>query len=98
MTPTNGLGNIIPSGTTYDWAAPSAITGISGLSSGTAQTTIGGTLLNSTSAPIDVVYSVTPTSGSCVGSAFNVTVTVNPEPVVSDQNLTETYLQMKTKK
>ncbi|MDG1037039.1 MAG: hypothetical protein P8O87_09400, partial [Crocinitomicaceae bacterium] len=83
VAPANGSGNIVPAGTTYDWSAPSAITGISGLSSGTAETTIGGTLSNSTSAPIDVVYSVTPTSGSCVGSAFNVTVTVNPTPVIS---------------
>jgi hypothetical protein len=88
VAPANGSGNIVPVGTTYDWAAPSAITGISNLSSGTAETTIGGTLSNSTSAPIDVVYSVTPTSGSCVGSAFNVTVTVNPTPVVSDQTVT----------
>ncbi|MDG1742036.1 MAG: gliding motility-associated C-terminal domain-containing protein, partial [Crocinitomicaceae bacterium] len=86
VAPANGSGNIVPAGTTYDWSAPSAITGISGLSSGTAETTIGGTLSNSTSAPIDVVYSVTPTSGSCVGSAFNVTVTVNPTPIISDQS------------
>jgi hypothetical protein len=89
VSPANGSGNIVPTGTTYDWAAPSAITGISGLSAaGTPQTTIGGTLLNSTNAPIDVIYSVTPTSGSCDGAAFNVTVTVNPTPVVADQTVT----------
>ena len=87
VAPANGTGNIVPTGTTYDWSAPAAITGISNLSSGTAETTIVGTLSNSTSAQIDVVYSVTPTSGSCVGSAFNVTVTVNPTPVISDQTV-----------
>ena len=84
VAPTNGSGNIVPTGTTYSWSAPAAITGISGLASGTAQTTIGGSLTNSTNAPINVTYVVTPTSGSCAGSNFNVVVTVNPRPAITN--------------
>jgi gliding motility-associated-like protein len=88
VAPTNGSGNIVPTGTTYTWSAPAAITGISGLAAGTAQTTIGGTLTNSTAAPINVTYVVTPTSGSCSGTPFNVVVTVNPIPAVSNMTTT----------
>ncbi|MFN5440346.1 MAG: beta strand repeat-containing protein, partial [Flavobacteriia bacterium] len=85
VTPTNGT-DIVPSNTTYTWSAPAAITGISGLASGTSASSISGTLTNSTNAPIDVVYTVTPTSGdngNCVGASFTVTVTVNPTPALS---------------
>lgn len=84
VAPTQGSGNIVPTGTTYSWSAPAAITGISGLASGTAQTTIGGTLTNTTNAPINVTYVVTPTSGSCTGANFNVVVTVNPRPAITN--------------
>jgi gliding motility-associated-like protein len=88
VAPINGSGNIVPTGTTYSWSAPAAITGISGLASGTAQTTIGGTLTNATNAPINVTYVVTPTSGSCTGSSFNVVVTVNPRPAINNMTAT----------
>ncbi|MCE2685925.1 MAG: gliding motility-associated C-terminal domain-containing protein [Cryomorphaceae bacterium] len=88
VAPLNGSGNIVPTGTTYSWSAPAAITGISGLAAGTAQTTIGGTLTNSTAAPINVTYVVTPTSGSCVGASFNVVVTVNPRPAITNMTAT----------
>ena len=87
VTPTNNpTATIIPAGTTYSWSAPAAITGISGLASGTSASSISGTLTNSTNAPIDVVYTVTPTSGAagnCVGASFTVTVTVYPTPALS---------------
>ena len=42
---------------------------------------------NTTNAPVDVIYTVVPVSGSnCEGDPFTVTVTVNPEPVVADQS------------
>ena len=88
VAPSNGSGNIVPTGTTYSWSAPAAITGISGLAAGTAQTTIGGTLTNTTAAPINVTYVVTPTSGSCVGASFNVVVTVNPRPAITNMTAT----------
>lgn len=81
VTPTNGT-DLVPAGTTYSWSAP-IVTGITGAQSGTNANSIGGSLVNTTSAPIDVVYIVTPVSGSCVGSTFNITVTVNPSPTVN---------------
>ena len=78
VTPSNGGGNIVPSGTTYSWSAPSG----SGFSGGTAASgsSISGTLTNTTKSPVTATYTVTPTSGtgSCSGSSFTVTVTVNP--------------------
>jgi gliding motility-associated-like protein len=85
VTPSNGT-DIVPANTTYTWSAPSAISGISGLAAGTSASSISGTLTNSTNAPVDVVYTVTPTSGAngnCVGASFTVTVTVNPTPALS---------------
>ena len=44
---------------------------------------------NLTNAPVDVIYTVVPVSGSnCEGEPFSVTVTVNPEPVVANQTTT----------
>ena len=43
---------------------------------------------NETSLPVDVVYTVVPsTLAGCEGDSFTVTVTVNPEPIVVDQTL-----------
>ena len=81
VSPTNGT-DIVPAGTTYTWSLPVAA-GISGLAAGTGASSISGTLTNTTNAAIDVVYLVTPKSGSCTGLAFNVIVTVNPKPVLS---------------
>lgn len=37
---------------------------------------------NITNGPLDVVYSIFPVSGSlCLGTSFDVTVTINPEPI-----------------
>jgi gliding motility-associated-like protein len=44
---------------------------------------------NTTSAPVDVVYTIVPVSAvGCSGDAFTVTVTINPEPVVANQIVT----------
>ena len=83
VTPANGSGNIVPTGTTYTWTMPvsnpvGAITG--GLNQLTGVSTIGQTLTNTTTAPATLEYTVTPTSGSCAGTPFTITVTVNPTP------------------
>lgn len=86
VTPTT---TIVPTGTTYTWSAPSNAN-ISGLSAGSNQTTIAGTLTNSSNTPQTVNYTITPTSGAggnCVGTAFTVSVTVNPKPVIPNQTL-----------
>jgi hypothetical protein len=76
--------NIIPANTTYTWAAPS-VSGITGLASGNAQSSFStGTLTNTTSQPVQIVYTVIPTSGAgCPGAPFTVTVTVNPTQIIS---------------
>ncbi len=78
--------NIVPIGTTYTWAAPvisplGAITGAKAKL--TPQTFIGDTLFNITNTPASVTYTVIPLAGSCSGSAFEITVTVNPSILVS---------------
>ena len=83
VTPSNGGGNIVPSGTTYTWTTPvsnpvGAITGGNDQTTGIA--TISQTLTNTTTAPATLEYYVTPTSGACVGTPFTITVTVNPTP------------------
>ncbi len=41
---------------------------------------------NTTNAPVTITYTITPISANgCDGSTFNLVVTVNPEPVVSNQ-------------
>ncbi|MDD2306717.1 MAG: G8 domain-containing protein [Prolixibacteraceae bacterium] len=85
-TPVNGADGIVPAGTTYTWAAPT-VAGITGTVAGTNAASISGTLTNTTNAPINVVYTVTPTSGSCPGPAFTVTVPVNPKPAINNITL-----------
>ena len=83
VTPTNGSGSIVPSGTTYTWTTPVS-TPVGAITGGTAQatgvTTIGQTLINTTTAPATIEYTITPTSGACAGTPFTITVTVNPTP------------------
>ena len=54
----------------------------------TAQTssTLSNTITNSTNTAQNVIYTVTPTSttGTCVGAAQTITVTVNPKPTISN--------------
>ncbi|OIP82011.1 MAG: hypothetical protein AUK44_08740 [Porphyromonadaceae bacterium CG2_30_38_12] len=79
IIPVDGAGtDIIPAGTTYSWSAP-VVAGITGAAPGSGATKISGTLTNTTDVPVDVVYTVTPTSGSCTGAAFSVTVKVYPQ-------------------
>jgi len=45
-------------------------------------------LLNSSSNPATLVYSVTPEVDNCQGGTVNFTFTVNPEPIILDQSIT----------
>ncbi|MFY7886314.1 MAG: PKD-like domain-containing protein, partial [Dolichospermum sp.] len=76
---------IIPTGTTYTWATPTG-DDVTGGAAGNNQTTISGTLFNATNTSKTATYSITPTSGTdgaCVGSAFNLVVTINPIPAIT---------------
>jgi hypothetical protein len=73
--------NLIPSGTTYTWTTPtvSPIGAITGAIAQTIpQSTISQTLINLSTSPATVIYTVTPISGTCVGAPFTITVIVNP--------------------
>jgi gliding motility-associated-like protein len=74
----------VPSGTLYTWTAPTITGGLTGGSAqATGQTSISQTLVNPGTAAGTAVYTVTPTSGTCSGSTFKVTVTVNPVATVT---------------
>jgi hypothetical protein len=83
VTPTNGA-DIVPNNTTYTWSVVDNTSVTGDLPQTTGQTSISQTLTNSTNTVQTVVYTVTPTSlaGTCAGSTFTVTITVNPAPVV----------------
>jgi gliding motility-associated-like protein len=85
------LSNIptVPAATKFTWALPT-ISPTNAIGSG--QTT--GTnqdfrqrLVNQTINAATAVYTVTPILGTCAGSAFTLSVTVSPEPFVSNQLL-----------
>jgi|GEM_PF-1264518 len=82
----------IPAGTTYTWTFTdnTNVTGELAETTG-APTFTSGILTNTTAAPQAVVYTVTPLSpqGNCAGTAFTVTVTVNPS--ISATAVTSNY-------
>ena len=89
VAPLDGTNGTVPVSTTYTWAAPvispsGTITG--GGAQSTGQADIGQTLTNTTTSVATATYTVIPTSGSCPGSTFTVTVTVNPKPVIGSFN------------
>jgi gliding motility-associated-like protein len=90
FVPTSGGVNIIPSNTLYRWTV-SSITPSGSVTGAVAQTSpaasISQLLTNVTNVPATVVYTVTPVSGNCTGSNFNVSVVVNPRPKIQDLNL-----------
>jgi hypothetical protein len=72
---------VVPLGTTYTWTAPVYAGGVTGGSAQTnSQTNISG-ILTIASGTGTAIYTVTPTSGSCIGATFTVTVTVTSSNV-----------------
>ena len=66
----------VPPGTTYTWTAPAYTGGVTGGSAqAVPQSSISGTLTISSGLGT-AIYLVTPVSGSCTGTPFNLTVTV----------------------
>jgi len=89
VNPTNGVptnATIVPANTSYTWTVVDVV-GVSGESNqAVAQTTISQTLVNETNTPQDVVYIVTPSSAlGCVGPSFELTVSIETRPVISDK-------------
>ncbi|TAH27128.1 MAG: hypothetical protein EAZ07_02530 [Cytophagales bacterium] len=69
-------------GATYTWTS-SPVVGIVGNADGSGSAINQG-LSNNTDAPINIIYSVTPTANSCLGNIQNITVTVNPRPSLTN--------------
>ena len=85
VNPVHGTDEVVPTGTTYTWTVVDNpnITGES--NQNTPQSTISQTLTNTSTNPQDVIYTVTPISGTCAGNPFTVTVTVNGEVSIDTQ-------------
>ena len=75
--------NINANGLTASAGAPATGTGLA------ANVIADDAWTNTTSAPVDVVYTIVPVSAAtCIGDAYTMTITVNPEPVGSDDLVT----------
>ncbi len=83
LTPTNITNGIIPAGTIYSWTTPSATGGLTGGTSAANTTAITGVLINTTNALQTATYLVTPVTGSCNGTSFSITVSVNPVAIIN---------------
>ena len=82
--------DIVPANTTYSWSAPAAITGVTGLLSGSGESNFNAQIVNSTNAEVTVTYTVTPTTtnqdgSTCEGQTFDVTLNVGPNMDIVDQ-------------
>ena len=84
IIPQNGIPNastIVPIGTTYTWtvpvnnlgATPSTVAGL---------TSISQVLINPTNTIQSIIYTVTPSTGTCVGIPFNVKIWIEPKPFI----------------
>ncbi|PJE48085.1 MAG: hypothetical protein CUR34_00990 [Sediminibacterium sp.] len=92
IAPSNNQPNtIVPTATTYTWGTPvsnpiGAIT--SGLAAGSPQNKINQTLFNTTTSVAVLTYIVTPQADGCAGTPFEINITVNPQPGITDQQAT----------
>ncbi|WP_170154522.1 HYR domain-containing protein [Mangrovibacterium diazotrophicum] len=85
VSPVNGTDGVVPAGTTYTWAVQSVSSGVTGAAAGSGST-ITGSLGNTTNTVQTVVYAVTPKFGDCSGSLFLVTVSVTPNPAITNMS------------
>ncbi len=69
-------------GTTFTWSR-AVVAGISNAAASGSGNAITETLVNTTTNPVNVTYVITMTANGCAGNTQNVTVTVNPKPVVT---------------
>ena len=76
----------VPQGTQYTWLNPvsspvGVVTG--GSASALPIDSIAQLLFNNSNAPATLTYTVFPKTGNCAGNAFNIIVTVNPNPIIN---------------
>jgi gliding motility-associated-like protein len=73
--------------TTFSWSR-ALLPGISNAAiSGQAADTIKEVLFNTSGAPIDVIYNINYKTSDCDGVPFNLTVTVNPQVIITSDSL-----------
>jgi gliding motility-associated-like protein len=79
--------NNAPIGTTYTWSNPISVPSNS-LTGGSAQSVgqpnITQTLSSTNNILNTAIYVVTPSTGTCAGNTFNLTVSINPTPIIND--------------
>ena len=88
VTTSIGLSGAVP-GTTFSWTSSLTSGTASGFSNGSG-TGISQVLVNATTVPATVTYTITPSANGCTGSAITVLVTVNPIPTVTATPATQT--------
>ena len=69
-------------GTTFTWTSALTSGSTTGFSNGSGNS-ISQTLINATTSPASVTYTITPLANGCTGLAVTVLVTVNPIPTVT---------------
>ncbi len=75
-------------GTTFTWASPTLTNVNGGIASHDNQSKITQILTTTTNNPGTVVYAIVATANACAGEEKNITVTVNPKPVISANDTT----------
>ncbi|MCX6172735.1 MAG: gliding motility-associated C-terminal domain-containing protein, partial [Flavobacterium sp.] len=84
IIPQNGIPDaftIVPTGTTFTWTVPLNNLGASS-SSLSGLTNISQVLINPTNTIQSIIYTVTPSSGTCVGLPFDVKIWIEPKPFI----------------
>jgi gliding motility-associated-like protein len=79
IVPADQVNGIVPAGTLYSWNVPAISASIAGGQSAENQTSVYGTLFNTSNAVQTAVYTVIPTTLLCgANQSFTVTITVKP--------------------
>ncbi|MCA6482423.1 MAG: hypothetical protein IM540_05130, partial [Chitinophagaceae bacterium] len=82
-SPVNNTNGIVPIGSRYSWNEPVMTSSLTGGASGSNQLFVSGTLTNSSEEQQIAIYTVNPIAGICAGSAFTLTVYVNPTAIIA---------------
>ena len=84
-----------PTGTTYTWTRTNSnsVTGIAASGTGSS---IAGTLVNNTTAPLSTVFTITANRPNGCSSTTTATITVNPKPSITKQPANTTKLVTQT--
>lgn len=83
ISPSNGGGNSIPTGTTYSWGSPSVSGGVTGAMVLSNQPSFSQVLSNPTNVQQTASYNVTASTNGCSASTFSILVYINPKPTIA---------------